>query len=200
MKCLCMGCFHVRLLNNDYGDFCIVSELLHITSITSCSVCACFSLKGAGFPLHLLPQCMSSGGVAGHTCLEWHGIPAGTPVGAALGDFQCSVYSCMSARTDAGETGSPVMSLLTGSCSGNITPLQSTPFNINDIIANIIKDAIFYSTVNQDKGAVIFCTCCHFAANICSKSRPDIRFRFYVTTFQIMNDKVYSFLHNQILT
>ncbi|XP_056909490.1 sedoheptulokinase isoform X1 [Takifugu flavidus] len=59
-------------------------------------------LKGAGFPLHLLPKCVSSGGVAGHTCSEWHGIPAGTPVGAALGDFQCSVYSCMSARTDAG--------------------------------------------------------------------------------------------------
>lgn len=153
-------------------------------------MCACFSLKGAGFPLHLLPQCMSSGGVAGHTCSEWHGIPAGTPVGAALGDFQCSVYSCMSARTDAGETGCPVMSLLTG----------STPFNINDIIANVIMDAIFYSTVYHDKGAVIFCTCCHFAATICSKSRPDIRFRFYMTTSQIMNDKVNSFLHNHILT
>lgn len=97
-----------------------LSGLLHITYITSCSVFARFSLKGAGFPLHLLPKCVSAGGVAGHTCSEWHGIPAGTPVGAALGDFQCSVYSCMSARTDAGETASPVMSLLTGSFSGNI--------------------------------------------------------------------------------
>nr|XP_040036055.1 sedoheptulokinase isoform X1 [Gasterosteus aculeatus aculeatus] len=58
-------------------------------------------LKGAGFPLHLLPQCVPSGCVAGRTCSEWHGIPAGTPVGAALGDFQCSVYSCKSAGTDA---------------------------------------------------------------------------------------------------
>ncbi|XP_068457503.1 sedoheptulokinase [Clinocottus analis] len=58
-------------------------------------------LKGAGFPLHLLPQCVPSGGLAGQTCSDWHGIPAGTPVGAALGDLQCSVYSCMSARTDA---------------------------------------------------------------------------------------------------
>ncbi|XP_056264338.1 sedoheptulokinase isoform X1 [Pseudoliparis swirei] len=58
-------------------------------------------LKGAGFPLHLLPQCVRSGGLAGQTCCDWHGIPAGTPVGAALGDLQCSVYSCMSARTDA---------------------------------------------------------------------------------------------------
>ncbi|XP_047462184.1 sedoheptulokinase [Mugil cephalus] len=58
-------------------------------------------LKGAGFPLHLLPQCVPSGGLAGQTCSEWHGIPAGTPVGAALGDFQCSVYSCMSTQTDA---------------------------------------------------------------------------------------------------
>ncbi|GAA6218401.1 sedoheptulokinase [Lates japonicus] len=58
-------------------------------------------LKGAGFPLTLLPQCVPSGDLAGQTCSDWHGIPAGTPVGAALGDFQCSVYSCMSARTDA---------------------------------------------------------------------------------------------------
>ncbi|XP_070699806.1 sedoheptulokinase [Pempheris klunzingeri] len=58
-------------------------------------------LKDAGFPLHLLPQCVPSGGIAGQTCSDWHGIPAGTPVAAALGDFQCSVYSCMSARTDA---------------------------------------------------------------------------------------------------
>ncbi|XP_040005507.1 sedoheptulokinase isoform X2 [Xiphias gladius] len=58
-------------------------------------------LKGAGFPLTLLPQCVPSGGLAGQTCSDWHGIPAGTPVGAALGDFQCSVYSCMSSRTDA---------------------------------------------------------------------------------------------------
>ena len=71
--------------------------------------CACSSLKGAGFPPTLLPQCVPSGVLAGLTRFAWHGVPAGTPVGAALGDFQCSVYSCMSARTDAGETRSPVM-------------------------------------------------------------------------------------------
>ncbi|XP_051903863.1 sedoheptulokinase isoform X1 [Hippocampus zosterae] len=58
-------------------------------------------LNGAGFPLHLLPQCVPSGELAGHTRSDWHGIPAGTPVGAALGDFQCAVYSCLSAQTDA---------------------------------------------------------------------------------------------------
>nr|XP_057934580.1 sedoheptulokinase [Doryrhamphus excisus] len=58
-------------------------------------------LKAAGFPLHLLPQCVPSGELAGQTCSDWHGIPAGTPVGAALGDFQCAVYSCLSAQTDA---------------------------------------------------------------------------------------------------
>ncbi|XP_072230600.1 sedoheptulokinase isoform X2 [Leuresthes tenuis] len=58
-------------------------------------------LKAAGFPLHLLPHCVPSGGLAGKTRSAWHGIPAGTPVGAAMGDLQCSVYSCMSAPTDA---------------------------------------------------------------------------------------------------
>ncbi|KAM8835497.1 sedoheptulokinase [Synchiropus picturatus] len=58
-------------------------------------------LKAAGFPLRLLPRCVASGGLAGHTCSNWHGIPAGTPVAAALGDLQCAVYSCLSAQTDA---------------------------------------------------------------------------------------------------
>ncbi|XP_067296190.1 sedoheptulokinase isoform X2 [Pseudorasbora parva] len=52
-------------------------------------------LKDAGFPVHLLPVVVESGAVAGYTSSEWYGIPANTPVGAALGDFQCSVYSCM---------------------------------------------------------------------------------------------------------
>lgn len=110
---LCMISVKLQSLN--------VSELLCITYVTNHSVfvcvCACSSLKGAGFPLHLLPHCVPSGGLAGQTCSDWHGIPAGTPVGAALGDFQCSVHSCMSARTDAGETGSPVVSLRSGSHS-----------------------------------------------------------------------------------
>uniref|UniRef100_A0A8C6S591 Sedoheptulokinase n=1 Tax=Neogobius melanostomus TaxID=47308 RepID=A0A8C6S591_9GOBI len=58
-------------------------------------------LEAAGFPTRLLPECIPSGALAGLTCMDWHGIGAGTPVGAALGDFQCSVYSCMSTSTDA---------------------------------------------------------------------------------------------------
>ncbi|KAJ8412409.1 hypothetical protein AAFF_G00127450 [Aldrovandia affinis] len=58
-------------------------------------------LKDSGFPVHLLPDPVKSGCHAGLTCSEWHGVPAQTPVGAALGDFQCSVYSCMTDRTNA---------------------------------------------------------------------------------------------------
>ncbi|XP_048044281.1 sedoheptulokinase isoform X1 [Megalobrama amblycephala] len=58
-------------------------------------------LKDAGFPVHLLPVVVESGAVAGYTSSEWYGIPAHTPVGAALGDFQCSVYSCMTDKGDA---------------------------------------------------------------------------------------------------
>lgn len=60
------------------------------------------SLKDAGFPVQLLPVVVESGAVAGHTSSEWYGIPAHTAVGAALGDFQCSVYSCMTDKGDAG--------------------------------------------------------------------------------------------------
>lgn len=155
---------------------CTVSELLYITYITSCSVCvfvcACFSLKGAGFPLHLLPQCVPSGGVAGQTHSEWHGIPAGTPVGAALGDFQCSVYSCMSAQTDAGEIGSAVTSPLTSSHlqqKYTITLLQSTHSSIN----GNITDAI-----NMHGN---FC-CLLSMMSLCSKLRPDIHSWLYTTS------------------
>ncbi|XP_035287602.1 sedoheptulokinase [Anguilla anguilla] len=58
-------------------------------------------LKDSGFPVHLLPDPVKSGCCAGLTCSEWHGIPSQTPVGVALGDFQCSVYSCMADRTSA---------------------------------------------------------------------------------------------------
>ncbi|XP_005800873.2 sedoheptulokinase [Xiphophorus maculatus] len=59
------------------------------------------TLKAAGFPIRLLPRCVPPGALVGQTHSAWHGVPAGTPVGAALGDFQCSVYSCMSSPADA---------------------------------------------------------------------------------------------------
>lgn len=58
-------------------------------------------LRKAGFPVRLLPRVVESGSIAGETSSEWHGVPAHTPVGVALGDFQCSVYSCMVEKTDA---------------------------------------------------------------------------------------------------
>uniref|UniRef100_A0A673B3H2 Sedoheptulokinase n=2 Tax=Sphaeramia orbicularis TaxID=375764 RepID=A0A673B3H2_9TELE len=58
-------------------------------------------LQEAGFPVRLLPRLRPSGTLAGRTRSQWNGVPMGTAVGVALGDFQCSVYSCMNQRTDA---------------------------------------------------------------------------------------------------
>ncbi|NXC14303.1 SHPK Sedoheptulokinase, partial [Corythaeola cristata] len=58
-------------------------------------------LKKSGFPIHLLPEVGDPGDIAGRTICAWHGIPKGAKVGVALGDFQCSVYSCLTERTDA---------------------------------------------------------------------------------------------------
>ncbi|KAK7925689.1 hypothetical protein WMY93_007999 [Mugilogobius chulae] len=80
-------------------------------------------LEAAGFPIRLLPQCIPSGAIAGHTCMDWHGIAAGTPVGAALGDFQCSVYSCMSTSTDA------VLNISTSAQLTHAMPAGFTPPN-----------------------------------------------------------------------
>lgn len=79
------------------------------------------TLEAAGFPSRLLPECVPSGALAGLTCMDWHGIVAGTPVGAALGDFQCSVYSCMSASTDA------VLNISTSAQLSHAMPAGFTP-------------------------------------------------------------------------
>ncbi|XP_027704578.1 sedoheptulokinase isoform X1 [Vombatus ursinus] len=58
-------------------------------------------LEESGFPTHLLPDVAEAGAIAGQSTHQWFGIPQGTKVGVALGDLQCSVYSCMSRSTDA---------------------------------------------------------------------------------------------------
>nr|XP_060612875.1 sedoheptulokinase [Anolis sagrei ordinatus]XP_060612876.1 sedoheptulokinase [Anolis sagrei ordinatus] len=58
-------------------------------------------LRESGFPIRLLPEVVQPGDIAGRTAYAWHGVPKGTEVGAALGDFQCSVRSCMTQDTDA---------------------------------------------------------------------------------------------------
>ncbi|XP_072302700.1 sedoheptulokinase [Eucyclogobius newberryi] len=78
-------------------------------------------LEAAGFPIHLLPQCIPSGMLVGRTCMDWHGIGAGTPVGAALGDLQCSVYSCMRTSTDA------VLNISTSAQLTHAMPVGFTP-------------------------------------------------------------------------
>ncbi|XP_044139673.1 sedoheptulokinase isoform X2 [Bufo gargarizans] len=62
---------------------------------------ASWGLGDFGFPLHLLPNVLDAGCLAGKTSYEWCGIPQGTEVGVALGDFQCSVYSSLTESTDA---------------------------------------------------------------------------------------------------
>uniref|UniRef100_A0A8C4STC3 Sedoheptulokinase n=1 Tax=Erpetoichthys calabaricus TaxID=27687 RepID=A0A8C4STC3_ERPCA len=58
-------------------------------------------LRDSDFPVYLLPEVVESGSIAGKTRREWHGVPVEVDVGVALGDFQCSVYSCMRDKTDA---------------------------------------------------------------------------------------------------
>uniref|UniRef100_A0A224YYS5 Sedoheptulokinase n=1 Tax=Rhipicephalus zambeziensis TaxID=60191 RepID=A0A224YYS5_9ACAR len=58
-------------------------------------------LREAGFLVDLLPDVVEPGAVAGRLEHPWYGIPAGTPVHAALGDMQCSALSVGAGETDA---------------------------------------------------------------------------------------------------
>lgn len=53
-------------------------------------------LQEAGFPTRFLPKIELGGNYAGRcSSTAWLVIPEGTPVGAAMGDFQCSVFSTL---------------------------------------------------------------------------------------------------------
>ena len=56
-------------------------------------------LKSSEFPIHLLPEVVDPGTVAGTLSKCWYGIPRGTPVLTALGDMQCSVLSTLANET-----------------------------------------------------------------------------------------------------
>lgn len=58
-------------------------------------------LKRISFPITFLPNIKMSGQVAGELSENWYGIPAGTPVGVALGDLQCSFLATLEQPTDA---------------------------------------------------------------------------------------------------
>lgn len=58
-------------------------------------------LEQSNFPVHLLPEVVKPNEVAGKLPESWFGIPVGTPVGVALGDFQCSVIATLKNENDA---------------------------------------------------------------------------------------------------
>ncbi|XP_072944814.1 sedoheptulokinase-like [Epargyreus clarus] len=58
-------------------------------------------LKSIDFPINLLPKVVKSGNIAGQLSSSWNGIPEGTPVGAGLGDLQCSILATLESKQDA---------------------------------------------------------------------------------------------------
>ncbi|KAK6637517.1 hypothetical protein RUM44_007939 [Polyplax serrata] len=58
-------------------------------------------LEKANFPVHLLPKVVKPNELVGTLPESWFGIPSGTPVGVALGDFQCSVMATLKHENEA---------------------------------------------------------------------------------------------------
>uniref|UniRef100_A0A8C7LT41 Uncharacterized protein n=1 Tax=Oncorhynchus mykiss TaxID=8022 RepID=A0A8C7LT41_ONCMY len=122
------------------SESCAMMTGQYAASWTVC-VCACSNLNDAGFPVHLppcdagfpvhlLPECVPSGCMVVQTCSEWHGVHANTPVGAALGDIQCSVYS-------SGFVTFAFVNISTSAQLTNAMPLDFTPPNIADPTSSI---------------------------------------------------------------
>jgi len=59
-------------------------------------------LSKTDFPVRLLPRVTEAGTRAGVTARCWHGVPAGTPVTAAMGDLQCYMLATRLTDADAG--------------------------------------------------------------------------------------------------
>ncbi|GAB6018691.1 hypothetical protein CHUAL_000367 [Chamberlinius hualienensis] len=78
-------------------------------------------LSTSDFPIHLLPEVVDPGETIGLLQSSWYGIPEGTPVGVALGDMQCSVFSTLETDTDA------VLNLSTSAQLSFIMPDGFTP-------------------------------------------------------------------------
>nr|XP_015223041.1 PREDICTED: sedoheptulokinase isoform X3 [Lepisosteus oculatus] len=133
-------------------------------------------LRQVGFPVELLPEPAESGTTAGSTSSEWHGIPAHTPVGVALGDFQCSVYSCMAGRTDAGVDLSDAIiysRLIQAALGESSTDLKVCPTILGErhdtshlgLVSNI-------SASNVSLGQVTRAVCRGIVNNLCSMLPP----------------------------
>lgn len=58
-------------------------------------------LEKSNFPVHLLPEVVKPNEIVGTLPNSWFGIPVGTPVGVALGDFQCSVKATLKNENEA---------------------------------------------------------------------------------------------------
>ncbi|XP_034942018.1 sedoheptulokinase-like [Chelonus insularis] len=72
----------------------------------------------AGFPVQLLPKIiLKPGEVAGKLAQTWFGVPAGVPIGVALGDLQCSVLPLLKEPDEA---------VLNISTSAQLTYVHST--------------------------------------------------------------------------
>ena len=62
-----------------------------------------FRLSSLDFPVAMLPDVTEPGAIAGSLKTQWYGVHPGTPVGTALGDLQCSIYTRMRTSNDAGK-------------------------------------------------------------------------------------------------
>ncbi|XP_044015057.1 sedoheptulokinase-like isoform X2 [Aphidius gifuensis] len=88
-------------------------------------------MNDGNFPVELLPKkILKPGEIAGKLSHSWFGIPAGVPIGVALGDLQCSVYALLKGPNEA---------VLNISTSAQLTYVDPTYNPINKTQLNCIE-------------------------------------------------------------
>lgn len=90
-------------------------------------------LTSIEFPVDILPDVVKSGEFAGKLSNSWYGIPEGTPVGAALGDLQCSFLATLENKEDA------VLNISTSAQLGFVVN------SISELECHTIQNSIYFN-------------------------------------------------------
>ncbi|XP_044734649.1 sedoheptulokinase-like [Chrysoperla carnea] len=106
-------------------------------------------LSEADFPVRLLPKVVENGQIVAHLAECWYGIPIGTPIGVALGDWQCSVLATIENISDA------ILNISTSAQLGFVSENFQPPSDEEEISGDQPTNAVEYLPYFNGKYVIV---------------------------------------------